>query len=101
MSTLSKPSPARRSLHRLVRPQWVAYADRKPPKSVRLVIGGGMQYGKWSMSSPFPAHLMPGESGSCDADRTHWLAIPRAPKMRHNEVAHPRAGENNQTKKGE
>lgn len=72
-------------VQRLVMPQWVSYADRKPPKSVRLVIGGGIQYGKWSMSSPFPAHLLPGEFGSCDADRTHWLAIPPAPKMRHNE----------------
>lgn len=92
---LNKPSPSARSLQRLVMPQWVAYADRRPPKSVRLVIGGGVQHGQWSMSSPFPAHLMPGEFGSCDADRTHWLAIPQAPKVRHNEVAERRAKHDN------
>ncbi len=81
-------------------PQWVAYADRKPPKSVRLVIGGGIQYGKWSMSSPFPAHLMPGEFGACDADRTHWLAIPPAPKVRHNDRLTDEPANTQQTPKG-
>lgn len=58
-------------------PLWVAYSERRPMPSVGRVIGGGFEYGKWTMSSAFPAHLLPGEFGACDAGRTHWFAVPK------------------------
>ena len=52
---------------------WIKISDRKPTEADLPLIGGSYRFGIWSTSSVWD------RVDGIDADRTHWISIPKAP----------------------